>query len=144
MTSKKIGLAALALTGFVGCGQVTYYSVIVEVKDSTGRDKNKLAQVISAEVTASGAISDEMIFLLDGFPKSNNYNYEKTSDGQYLLTRFQYGTTKESGRVDFKVDLHNGTNGAEGVIGSGSGGGDIKVGATIDVTVMVDPTHFAD
>ena len=144
MTLKKIGLAALALTGFVGCGQTTYFSVTVEVKDSTGRDRNKLSQVISAEVTATGAGSGESIFLLDNFPHANNYNYGNTSDGQLLLSRFQYGTTNESGHVDFQVDLHNGTNGPDGVIGSGSGGGDIKPGATIDVTVMIDPTKFAD
>ena len=144
MTSKKIGLAALALTAFVGCGQTTYFSVSVEVKDSTGRDRNKLAQVISAEVTATGAVSGEPNFLLDDFPHANNYNYGTASDGQLLLSRFQYGTTNESGRVDFKVDLHNGTNGPDGVIGSGSGGADIKPGATINVTVMVDPTRFAD
>ena len=46
--------------------------------------------------------------------------------------------------IDFQVDLHNGTNGPDGVIGSGSAGGDIKPGATIDVTVMVNPTKFAD
>ena len=144
MTLKKIGLAALALTGFVGCGQTTYFSVIVEVKDSTGRDRNKLSQVISAEVTATGAISGDSNFLLENFPHANNYNYGNTSDGQLLLSRFQYGTTNESGHVDFQVDLHNGTNGPDGVIGSGSGGGDIKPGATIDVTVMIDPTKFAD
>jgi hypothetical protein len=144
MTSKKIGLAALALIGFVGCGQTTYFSVVVEVKDSTGRDKNKLSQVVSAEVTATGAISGEPNFLLDNFPHANNYNYMTTSDGQLLLSRFQYGTTNDSGHVDFQVDLHNGTNGPDGIIGTGSGGGDIKPGATIDVTVAVNPTKFAD
>jgi hypothetical protein len=143
MTSKKIGLAALALTGFVGCGQTTYFSVSVEVTGSLGNDRNALSQVVSAEVTASGAISGEPIFLLGDFPHDKGYNYPKASDGQLLLSRFQYGTTEESGHVDFKVDLHNGTNGQEGVIGSATEGGDIKPGATIEVAVKIDPTKFA-
>jgi len=143
--------AAIAETGTEGGAMdlptdvVTYFSVGVEVTGPTGRDKNKLAQVISAEVTASGAISGESIFLLDNFPRAPTYDYGSLlPDGQLLLARFQYGTTKESGHLEFKIDLHNGTNGPDGVIGSGSGGGDIKPGATIDVIVVVTPSAFAD
>ena len=145
MTSKKIGLAALAFSGLLGCGQVSYFSVDVEVNGATGRDRNKLAQIISAEVIATGAISGESSFLLDRFPKESGYNYgNPLPDGQLLLSRFQYETTKESGHVDFQIELHNGTNGPDGVIGSGSAGGDIKAGGTIDVTVKIEPTKFAD
>lgn len=144
MTSKRIGLVALALSGLMGCGQISYFTVTVEVTGSTGNDKNKLGQVISTEVIATGAISDESIFLLDDFPRDTGYNYEKLSDGQLMLARFQYGTTKESGSVDFQVNLHNGTNGPDGVIGSGHQSENIKAGGSTDVLVKVNPTKFAD
>jgi len=145
MTSKKIGLAALAFTGLFGCGQSSFFNVDVEVNGSTGRDRNKLTQIISAEVIATGAISGEPSFLLDNFPKSASYNYgNPLPDGQLLVSRFQYETTKESGHVDFQIELHNGTNGPDGVIGSGSAGGDIKAGGTTTVTVKIEPTKFAD
>jgi hypothetical protein len=137
MTSKRIGILALTLGGLVGCGQISYFTVTVEVKDAPGRDRNKLSQIVSAEVLATGAISDEPSFLLNPIQKSASYNYEILSDGQPMFARFQYGTTKESGRVDFQVDLHNGTLGPDGVIASGTGGGDIKAGGSAEVTVMV-------
>jgi hypothetical protein len=139
MTSKKIGLAAVALTGLLGCGQVSNFTVTVEVSGSGGNDKNKLSQIVSAEVTATGAVSDESIFLLENFPKDKASNYEKLADGQLMLCRFQYGTTKESGQVEFQIDLRNGTNGPDGVIGTGKGSANIKVGGSADVTVIVTP-----
>jgi len=140
--SKLMALSALALGTLMGFGQTSYFSVAVEVKDAPGRDKNKLSQVLSVEVSATGAVSEDSIFLLDDFPRPQSYNYQTQSDGQLLLARFQYGTTKESGNVDFEVKLHNGTNGPDGVIGNGKAGGSIKVGGYQYVTVMVMPTNF--
>jgi hypothetical protein len=140
--SKLMVLGALALGTLMGCGQVSYFTVAVEVKDAPGRDKNKLSQVLSVEVIATGATSEETSFLLTNFPRPQSYNYQTQSDGQLLLARFQYGTTKESGNVDFDVYLRNGTNGPDGVIGNGKAGGNIKAGGNQDVTVMVTPTNF--
>lgn len=120
------------------------FAVNVEVTGPEGRSASKLTQAISAEVTVVGAVSEPSVFLLDNFPRWATYPYETQPDGQLLLASFRYETTMKSGSVTFTVDLHNGTNGPDGVIASGSRGADIQAGGTVDVLVAVTPRNFAD
>ena len=137
MTRKFLGLALMGLGVLgAGCGQSSYFSVDVIVGGATGRQRNSMAEVKSVQVTTSGAVSDESSFLLENFPRSDNYNYPTASGGQIILGTFQYGTTSESGKVTFNVHVKDGSLND---LASGSGDANIQSGGNVATSVMVQP-----
>lgn len=112
------------------------FSVAVIVSGATGRDRQKLDQVKSVEVTAAGAVSRESAFTLPDFPRSDGYVYPLTSDGQIVLGDFSYDTTAESGKVTFSIAVKDGSL---NTLASGSSDGMIQLGSTLEMTVTVNP-----
>ncbi|HEY8927231.1 MAG TPA: hypothetical protein VIU64_22765 [Polyangia bacterium] len=138
MTTRKflrLGLIGLGLLG-AGCGQTSYFSVDVIVSGATGRQRNSMAEIKSVQVTTSGAISDESSFLLQGFPRPDNYVYPTVDGGQINIGRFEYGTGSDSGKVTFNVQVKDGSL---NTLASGSADGTIKSGANVAMSVTVDP-----
>lgn len=137
MTRKLLGLALLGLGALgAGCGQTSYFSVDVIVGGATGREMSKMVQINSVEVAASGAVTDESRFLLDGFPRPDNYVYKTGSGGQIVLAKFQYGTGSNSGKVNFEVHLKDGSRQD---LASGSAEESIRSGANFAMSLTVDP-----
>jgi len=137
MTRKLLGLALIGLAVLgAGCGQTSYFSVDVIVGGATGRQRNSMAEIKSVQVTTSGAVSDESSFLLQGFPRSDNYIYPTASGGQIIIGKFQYGTSSESGKVTFNVHVKDGSLND---LASGSTDSDIQSGANRAMSVTVDP-----
>jgi hypothetical protein len=142
MTSKtrkflRLGLIGLGLLG-AGCGQTSYFSVDVIVGGPTGRQRNSMAEIKSVQVNTSGAISDESSFLLENFPRSDNYVYPLADGGQIIIGRFQYGTGSESGKVTFDIHVKDGSLND---LASGSGDATIKSGANVATSVTVNPVE---
>jgi len=138
MTRKILGLSVLVLGAFgAGCGQSSYFAVKVIVDDATGREMNKMVQIDRVQVTPSGAISEQGSFLLESFPRSNNYVYStEENTGQIILGTFEYGTTAGSGDVAFDVRLKNGS---AIDLAAGSNHAAIQPGAEVALTVRVKP-----
>jgi VCBS repeat-containing protein len=136
MTRKLVALAlgGLGLLG-AGCGQTSHFSVDVIVSGPTGRRMEKMREVSGGDVKAEGAISDQSQFGLENLPRSDSYVYP-LSNSQIILTRFQYGTTSDSGKVTFTVTLKDGSLNA---LATGSGEGTIQSGSNVPMSVTVDP-----
>jgi len=137
MTSKILGLALMGL-GVLGadCGQTSYFSVDVIVSGATGRQRNSMAEIKSVQVNTSGAVSDESSFLLQGFPRSDNYVYPTASGGQIIIGKFEYGTSSDSGKVTFDVHVKDGSLND---LASGSADGTIQSGGNVAMSITVDP-----
>lgn len=140
MTTMKRTLLAMALGGLglagAGCGQTSYFSVDVIVSGATGRNAGSMQEVASVAVKVEGAASDQ--FGLENFPRPTNYSYPRDPKDhqQIILGTFQYGTTSESGNVNFKVTVNNGSLQE---LASGSGEGTIQAGSSVAMSVTVDP-----
>jgi len=137
MTSKILGLALMGLGVLgAGCGQTSYFSVDVIVSGATGRQRNSMAEIKSVQVNTSGAVSDESSFLLQGFPRSDNYVYPTASGGQIIIGKFEYGTSSDSGKVTFDVHVKDGSLND---LASGSADGTIQSGGNVAMSITVDP-----
>jgi type 1 fimbria pilin len=138
MMRSGIGLCALALGGLVGCGQNSYFSV--EVTIPSGISSGTLQKIASCEIMTSGAVSDETDFLLSSSVCSPSASYSglpTDSAGNHVLGTFEYGTSKDSGTVTFKILLEDGSR---GTIGSGTKDASIKSGGIQPVTLLVTDT----
>ena len=120
------------LFGGSACGQTSFFDVMVTVKQVQGVTQDSLRQINSCQVTVSGASSD-------AFPLDNCVFGLVQS---FAIGTFQYGTDKDSGTVNFQVDLIG--QDRRTVLGSGTGGAAIKSGGrqTLAVEVVPDPTKF--
>ncbi|HEY4184135.1 MAG TPA: hypothetical protein VGP07_03660 [Polyangia bacterium] len=129
---NAIGLSALAL-GFslVGCGQISYFQVEVTVDGTVGGNTGTLKQINSCEVMTSGAVSDETDFTLSSCSSSASY-----ADHPVIGT-FEYGTTKDSGTVTFKILLKDGSL---NTLGQGSVDGNISAGKITPLELHVTDT----
>jgi hypothetical protein len=124
-----LGLAlAGSLAGMAGCGQVSYFAVDVTIKNDVR--ESDLAVIDTCEVIVSGAANDVFPLQVCGPGQIRSF----------YLGQFQYGTEKESGNVDFTVNLMRNRE----KIGTGMGGGAIKAGGRVDVAIQVipDPAGF--
>lgn len=126
-----IGLCALAVAGLMGCGQINYFYVDVTVDGSIGNNVGTLQEIKSCEVMASGAVSDETDFTL------NTCSSDSTYKNHPLLGTFEYGTTKDSGTVTFKILLKDGS---QKTLGSGMVDGTIKSGGISNIVLHVTDT----
>jgi len=137
LMTRKVVTLALGGLGLLaaGCGQTSFFSVDVIVSGATGRETNKMQEVIHADVKVEGPISDQSQFGLEGFPRPTSYGYPRDSDGQIIIGKFQYGTTSESGKVTFHVTLRDDNND----LATGSGEGTIHSGSNVAMSITVDP-----
>lgn len=119
-----LGLALSgSLVGMAGCGQVSFFAVDVTIKNDVR--ESDLSVIDTCEVRVSGDATD--FFALQG-----------CGPGQirsFYLGQFQYGTEKESGTVNFTVNLMRNRE----MIGTGSASGGIKAGGRVDVALQVTP-----
>ena len=137
--ATHLAVAGLALGGLTlaGCGQTDFFSVSVTI-DSTVTPGN-LQQINQCEVMTSGAVSDQTDFALNPAvcgPDTSYSNLEKDSNGDHVLGTFEYGTTKTSGQVHFKVLLKDGSS---HTIGQGEADGTVGSGV-VPVTLKVTDT----
>jgi len=136
-THLALSLAGLTALGLAGCGQTNYFSVAVTI-DSTISTGN-LEQINSCEIMTSGAVSDQTDFLLNSSvcgPNATYTNLDKDSNGDHILGTFEYGTTKSSGQVTFKVLL---VDGSRNTLGQGQTDANIGSGV-VPVTLKVTDT----
>jgi hypothetical protein len=129
---NAIGLCALAL-GFsvVGCGQISYFQVEVTVDGTIGGNTGSLKEINSCEVMTSGAVSDETDFTLASCSSDSNYSNHP------IIGTFEYGTTKDSGTVTFKILLKDGS---QKTLGQGSVDGNISSGKITPLELHVTDT----
>jgi hypothetical protein len=125
---------SLLLGGLAACGQTSFFDVPVTIKQLPGITVDSLRMINSCSVTTSGAASDT-------FPLDTGV----CAFGQvmtYSLGIFQYGTTSDSGTVNFEVKIY--AKDQATVLGTGTAGGAIKSGGrqTVPVEVVPDPTKF--
>jgi len=136
-THLTLALAGLTAAGLAGCGQTDYFSVAVTI-DPTISSGN-LQQINQCEVMTSGAVSDETDFILNASvcgPNTSYSNLDKDSNGDHILGTFEYGTTKTSGKVTFKVLL---VDGSRNTIGQGQTDANVGSGV-VPVTLKVTDT----
>lgn len=129
----RTSILALTLLGGVaaGCGQTSYFEVTVNV--STSDPKVTTACLFSVGycvVTVSGAASDHFGLTDQACDKPASYN----------LGLFQFATDKDSGTVNFLVEIQD-TN--HKPAGQGTVSGPIKVGGRQTLTVAVTPDASA-
>lgn len=113
-----------------------YFSVDVIVSGATGRDRQKMQQVATVEVTAVGATSEAGQLALPGFPHPDSYSYQTVFGGQIILATFPYGTTAQSGTIAFTIVLKDGSL---NTLAAGESEGTIQPGTAVRMAVTVDP-----
>jgi len=136
-TPLALALAGLTTVGLAGCGQTDYFSVAVTIDSKIA--SGNLQQINQCEVMTSGAVSDETDFLLNSAvcgPNTTYANLDKDSNGDNILGTFEYGTTKSSGKVTFKILL---VDGSRNTIGQGQTDANIGSGV-VPVTLKVTDT----
>lgn len=131
--SAWVGLTLL-LAGLSACGQTSFFDVPVTIKQVPGITIDSLRMINTCSVTTSGAAQD--VFALDT---------GVCAFGQvmtYSLGTFQYGTTSDSGTVNFEVKIY--AKDLTTVLGTGTAGAAIKSGGRqiVPVEVVPDPTKF--
>jgi len=112
-------------------------AVDVVVAGGPRPDAAKLQQVYNVIVTAQDATSRVATFALSGFPRPDGFAYGMTPDGQLILGAFVYGTTADSGMINFKVEVKDGSL---NLLASGSTSGTVQPGATIKMSVYISPS----
>lgn len=136
-THLALAIGGLALAGVTGCGQTDYFAVEVTI-DPTISSGN-LQQINKCEVMTSGAVSDQTDFLLYPTvcgPDVSYTNLDKDHNGDHVLGTFEYGTTKTSGTVTFKILLEDGSS---HTIGQGQVDGQVGSGV-VPITLKVTDT----
>jgi hypothetical protein len=140
MRTAAIGLFALAAST-AACGQISYMDVKVTV-DATNHpniSQNSFAQINTCEVHVSGATSD--IFTIDKCMNGMTLLTVESGTRIYDLGTLQYGTSTDSGTLNFEVDLRSGDT-SKPPLGKGTGSGSIKSGQHSLVSVVVNPDMF--
>ena len=135
LTHVALALAGVTLGGLAGCGQTDYFAVQVTIPSTVS--SGNLQQINRCEVMASGAVSDD--FALSRAvcgPDTSYTNLEKDSNGDNILGTFEYGTTKTSGTITFKILLKDGS---ANTIGQGQTDGHIGPGV-VPITLKVTDT----
>jgi len=136
-THLALALASLAGVGLAGCGQTDYFAVAVTIAPNIS--SGNLQQIAQCEIMTSGAVSDETTFVLNPSVCGPNTNYtglDSDSNGDHVLGTFEYGTTKTSGQVHFKILLKDGSRNT-----IGQGDTDANVGSgVVPVTLKVTDT----
>jgi len=137
--AMPLGVALLGLTaaGLTGCGQTDYFAV--EVTIAPNISSGTLQEIAQCEIQTSGAVSDQTDFVLNYSvcgPDTNYTNLNKDSNGDNVLGTFEYGTTKTSGTVHFKILLKDGSR---NTIGQGDADGNVGSGV-VPVTLKVTDT----
>lgn len=131
------GLTLAGLTSLTGCGQTDFFAVALTI-DPTISSGN-LQQINQCEIMTSGAISNQPDFILNKAVCGGDTNYnnlDKDSNGDHVLGTFEYGTTKSSGQVHFKILLKDGSR---NTIGMGEADGNIG-SSVVPVTLKVTDT----
>lgn len=128
-----MGLSVALLIGAVGCGNPSFFEVAVIVNNDTTVRLDCLTGIETCQVAVSGAASD-------AFTLGNS-----TCSGikhAFQLGQFQYGTDKDSGNVNFHVDIFDGNLKK---LGQGDATGAIKKEGRQPVMLHVvpDPVAFA-
>lgn len=139
LRQATVGLALLGLTaaGLTGCGQTDYFAVAVTIAPNIS--SGNLQQINHCEVMTSGAVSDQPDFALNYAvcgPDTSYTNLDKDSNGDNVLGTFEYGTTKTSGTVHFKILLKDGS---QHTIGQGDADGNVASGV-VPVTLKITDT----
>lgn len=126
----KTGLLALALAGAAvsGCGQTSYFEVSLDITPDPG--SSCLTRIYTCTVSVMGA--DSGYFNLD-----DRVCHAPTSTN---LGLFQFSTEKDSGNVNFKVQI---VNVDLKPLGAGTGSGAIKAGGRQAVQIHVTPDDAA-
>jgi hypothetical protein len=129
--SEKIGVggkagkggwtALVAVAALAGCGQTSFFDVTVTAMNSVD-----ISTINSCQVLVSGAASDT--FSLDGAKCGHVM--------QFNIGTFEYGTTLESGTLNFHIDL---LKGDLTKMAQGDGSGAVKVGGHQPIIVTVAP-----
>jgi type 1 fimbria pilin len=136
-THLALALVGLIGGGLTGCGQTDYFAVAVTVASNVS--SGDLQQIAQCEVMTSGAVSDQTDFVLNYSvcgPDTNYTGLEKDSNGDNVLGTFEYGTTKTSGQVHFKILLKDGSRNTIGM-----GETDANVGSgVVPVTLKITDT----
>jgi|GEM_PF-5806490 len=136
-THLALALVGLGLGGLTGCGQTDYFAVAVTIAPNI--TSGNLQQIAQCEVMTSGAVSDQTDFVLNYSvcgPDTNYTGLEKDSNGDNVLGTFEYGTTKSSGTVHFKLLLKDGSRNT-----IGQGETDANVGSgVVPVTLKITDT----
>jgi len=136
-THLALTLAGLGGIGLAGCGQTDYFAVAVTI--AANISSGDLQQINRCEVMTSGAVSDQSVFALNPSvcgPDTNYTGLDKDSNGDNVLGTFEYGTTKTSGQVHFKVLLKDGSS---NTIGQGEADGNVGSGV-VPVTLKISDT----
>lgn len=136
-THLALAAGSLTLAGLTGCGQTDYFAVAVTVASNV--TPGNLQQVAQCEVMTSGAVSDQTDFVLDYSVCGDQTNYtglQKDSNGDNVLGTFEYGTTKSSGQVHFKLLLKDGSR---NTVGMGEADGNVG-GGVVPVTLKITDT----
>lgn len=125
----KIGFLALLVgaVGAVGCGDVSYFDVTVNVNTGMNISESDLTAINTCEVHTSGAASD--VFTMDNCAQGMIYT-------SFLIGKFQYGVSSDSGTVNFDISLKDGSG---KTLAEGTNGGPIVSGKHTALTVGVDP-----
>ena len=135
--SRGLIALSLLLAGLSACGQANFVDVTVTIKKGVVA-ADKLTQIDRCNVTVSGAESD-------------SFGLTNCSDARAATSTllFQYGSEKDSGTLNFVVDILSGIDSNAGPtgrrkLGTGSGSGSIKSGsrATVSIEVVPDPAMY--
>lgn len=120
----------LALLGAGGCGETSYFEVAVSVSNTLS-PADCLSKMNSCEVRVSGA--DSSSFSLGGNICVSPINYS--------LGKFQFTTEKDSGNMNFHVEIFDGNLRK---LGQGDAAAAVKAGGiqTLMLTVMPDVAAF--
>lgn len=134
-----VALALLGLTagGLTGCGQTDYFAVAVTIAPNIS--SGTLQQIAQCEINTSGAVSDQTVFALSSSVCGGDTTYtnlDRDHDGNNVLGTFEYGTTKTSGTVHFKILLKDGSR---NTIGQGDADGTVASGV-VPVTLKITDT----
>lgn len=136
-THLALALGGLTMAGLTGCGQTDYFAVAVTIAANVS--SGDLQQIAQCEVMTSGAVSDQSDFVLSYSvcgPDTNYVGLEKDMNGDNVLGTFEYGTTKTSGQVHFKILLKDGSR---NTIGQGETDATVKSGV-VPVTLKITDT----